>query len=813
MKLKKIKLHPFAGIKENEFSFSDGLNVLLGPNEIGKSTLFNAVLNGLLTTTSLTEKQLEDTMGRFFPALGGDVIRTDITLENSDGNEIQIKKRWKKGTRQGSASLHLADGTEITDEETVQQKIEEMLPVSAATLRTILLADQSALHHTIRNMTEEDDVRKELGNLLRRNLMETGGVSVDRFRDLLEQKYEDYFKRWDRDQDYPEKGRGINNPFKVGTGKVVDAYYQKEQLSLDLKEARQFEKDLDELNQKLTGFTEKHQGKKGEYNRLNPLKEGIRQKQLKEQNLETLKERKINLLDISKKWPVYENQIENLEPKRKEYQEAIDKLDEEFKTAKNVDKADQLKKKIEKIEKLAKDVKEATSELKDANKIEDGDVKKLRGLSSDINNLKAALNAARLTVRVKSESDRTVRYTEAGKEEENVDLKSGKKVEKTASGGFILQSDGLRVEVFSGEGNLENTIKDVEKKEGEFKKLLMKLDVDSLQSAESFAELYKQKMQEVKNAENLYNSELSEDKLEDLKTDLKNYGDLEGVRSIEEINKELIDTKTKLNGLNEQAREAEKKLKEWKEKYDDLDSVLVKMGDTSSDIKRVEKELKDLPDLPEGYETPEEFIEKVESLGEEIKHLDGQINDLKIEKAGMEGGAPETSSEELVKMLEDAEMEFERIHQEAETLANVRERSWEMLESLDSETYSGLETSFTGWLNKMTGNRFASVQLNEDLPQIFNTNDDRPLTYNLLSHGTKDTVALAWRFALTEHFLKEQSGFIILDDPMVDMDPERRKLASEAIEEFAKEQQVLVLTCHPEHVSLIKKKSSIVELL
>jgi len=71
----------------------------------------------------------------------------------------------------------------------------------------------------------------------------------------------------------------------------------------------------------------------------------------------------------------------------------------------------------------------------------------------------------------------------------------------------------------------------------------------------------------------------------------------------------------------------------------------------------------------------------------------------------------------------------------------------------------------------------------------------------------EDTVALAWRFALTEHFLQEQSGFIILDDPMVDMDPDRRELASKAIEEFAKEQQVLMMTCHPEHQQYLKSQN------
>jgi len=47
--------------------------------------------------------------------------------------------------------------------------------------------------------------------------------------------------------------------------------------------------------------------------------------------------------------------------------------------------------------------------------------------------------------------------------------------------------------------------------------------------------------------------------------------------------------------------------------------------------------------------------------------------------------------------------------------------------------------------------------------------------------------------------MQGQTGIIILDDPMVDLDPERQKLASKAIEEFAKKQQILVMTCHSEH--------------
>ena len=64
---------------------------------------------------------------------------------------------------------------------------------------------------------------------------------------------------------------------------------------------------------------------------------------------------------------------------------------------------------------------------------------------------------------------------------------------------------------------------------------------------------------------------------------------------------------------------------------------------------------------------------------------------------------------------------------------------------------------------------------------------------------TKDTVALAWRFALREKFLTGSTGFLILDDPMVDIDPDRRKAVIKTINRFAEAYQMIVMTCQPEH--------------
>lgn len=74
---------------------------------------------------------------------------------------------------------------------------------------------------------------------------------------------------------------------------------------------------------------------------------------------------------------------------------------------------------------------------------------------------------------------------------------------------------------------------------------------------------------------------------------------------------------------------------------------------------------------------------------------------------------------------------------------------------------------------------------------------------NLLSAGTYDSVALALRLALLDNILGESKGFLILDDCLVDLDPDRRGKAAELIKNFAERHQVIFTTCSPETAGLL----------
>ena len=52
MWIRRLKVSDFAGIQEADLELAPGLNVLYGPNELGKSTLVDAIRAALLLQDS-----------------------------------------------------------------------------------------------------------------------------------------------------------------------------------------------------------------------------------------------------------------------------------------------------------------------------------------------------------------------------------------------------------------------------------------------------------------------------------------------------------------------------------------------------------------------------------------------------------------------------------------------------------------------------------------------------------------------------------------------------------------------------------------
>jgi exonuclease SbcC len=199
----------------------------------------------------------------------------------------------------------------------------------------------------------------------------------------------------------------------------------------------------------------------------------------------------------------------------------------------------------------------------------------------------------------------------------------------------------------------------------------------------------------------------------------------------------------------------------------------------------------------------DEFIRKYEEMESSFKELTDQHNKLIQERIRLEGKAPDRSVEEIERDLAEAEERFSAELRKGVAIARIKESMDKLLEELDSTTYKSLEKDISELMENMTGGRYENVVMEESIPSGFHRNDSVVMPYDNLSTGTKDVLGIALRLAITKSFLEEREGFIIMDDPLVDLDPDRQSEAANATKEFTKNRQLILLTCHPAHAELL----------
>ncbi|MDD3032337.1 MAG: AAA family ATPase, partial [Atribacterota bacterium] len=192
MRIDSLRLKPFAGIIERKVDFSSGLNIILGPNEAGKSTLLNALEAVLFTPVSLTKSKYEKLIKNYLPANGGNVIRVHLDFQVA-GKVFRLEKEWKETGKGGTCIFKSDGGSEYTGDEKVSELIKQYFPAEEGTIRNVLLTWQSSLDRT-KDIFDGNgrDVRSDLGNILRSSIMETDGISVDELKEKLELEYKQY---------------------------------------------------------------------------------------------------------------------------------------------------------------------------------------------------------------------------------------------------------------------------------------------------------------------------------------------------------------------------------------------------------------------------------------------------------------------------------------------------------------------------------------------------------------------------------------------------------------------------------------------
>ena len=228
-------------------------------------------------------------------------------------------------------------------------------------------------------------------------------------------------------------------------------------------------------------------------------------------------------------------------------------------------------------------------------------------------------------------------------------------------------------------------------------------------------------------------------------------------------------------------------------------------------------------DFRHTYDDLDQMFQDTErdAIGTEIKSLDSQLDELdkketayRNEQAALGVTIKNLSSDE---QASEWRATREELRQELRELAGQWSRCV-IAESLLKEARTKYEEErqpavvrrASKWLNRMSGNRYVDIQAEVGGDRQISVIDQagRKKTPEQLSRGTRDQLYLALRFGLIQNFGENGARLpVVVDEVLVNCDPERAKVAVEGFVELAQTNQVLVLTCHPWVRDLFKEAS------
>ncbi|RLC34555.1 MAG: hypothetical protein DRH33_09195, partial [Candidatus Nealsonbacteria bacterium] len=441
-----------------------------------------------------------------------------------------------------------------------------------------------------------------------------------------------------------------------------------------------------------------------------------------------------------------------------------------------------------------------------AKKITEEDIKLLKNIKQEIKDLENKIKASKLTISFFAKNQQVLTIKDASKKEEILPLGQGEKIEKTFQGKLILEHEDWKMEVQAGEGEIDRLIFEKEKKTKEVKDELKKLGTNNFEKAQSINRIYEKLRLEVEYVKRSFIEELGEEKYEELEKKYRQLGKEKQSRPLDKISVDKVRLELELKDLQKKKKEGLEQIKDWEEKYESHDKMISMLGGKQHRQEELKKKLKNLAVLPERFDDYKSFYDYIDRLNDNDRKVQEEISNLREKKITIETQKPDQSSEELKIQLGESEKNFQRILLEGKAVAHIKEKASDLLEKMDTKTYEGFQKKFVKYFIHMSGKSFSGVKMEQDLPGKLIKDDGSELTYNLLSFGTKDTFSMALRLTMAEYFLQDKSGFLILDDPLVDMDLDRQALAAEQIKEFAKHKQVIFLTCHPQTAKMLNGK-------
>ena len=784
MKIKSVSCRQFAGLRNlKPVQFQDGLNIIYGPNESGKSTLVGLIYSLLWQSYKVDGRTDKEYKKLYFPAevrsgSRGSTIDGKLIVDGDDGEYI-ISKKW--GTA-GSGELETPTAVlyESTDSKAYAEAIKALLKYGEGVYREAIFANQKTIDSILQALFG-GKLNSDLSAVASSVMLDMGGISSEKFLAAIDKEMKDLENSWDWRTDGPKGGRGIDDQITRNAGKILKAYYKLEESReklIDLRKKVNAVGEADEAYKVARAKYEKALDVFNDFNRYYTLLVKLKNtNELLENARRDLKKRQ----GAAENWPVLAT---NLDKARS--------LEEELARAEVIYLWEQL-------ESIKKKKAEAERALSGLQLVEEADVDSAERLSEEIRKIENRLKkfSALVSFTLQEGYELTVTSAVDGRK---VDIE-GSAFEATEA--VRIEIPGVAVFDLSATNlNVEEEKAELEEKRAVLKSILAKYNVASALDLKAIKKRKDNDRVQLEKDLRGYEAELKKTaggrEIDDIQADY------EAALTVPTRSKDVIQEKireltpkpvgTYISLCEQTIGGYEKEFLSQNTNAVEIENLIGKIGQYEKDREegnKIPEKFRQIND-PEGRKRVLEEDERKKN--EEYASARDTLSEARGVIKALEEADDYASVEDLQEIVSDQDAELERLKEEFKAWKQIKTVAEGILNSTDSNPLQQFEDDFRKYLAFLSKDGITLSSLGKKLEADIYSGDNR-MTFELLSEGTKDTVALAFRLAVVKFLFPNGGGFAVFDDPFTDMDAERRARACSLLKEFAENNQIIFVTC------------------
>ena len=209
-----------------------------------------------------------------------------------------------------------------------------------------------------------------------------------------------------------------------------------------------------------------------------------------------------------------------------------------------------------------------------------------------------------------------------------------------------------------------------------------------------------------------------------------------------------------------------------------------------------ENDIKEFENIIEISEPEEKIKNKIEEYNKEIDKIVDEKNQIKNQIEVLENKIDD--NEYLESDISKLKEEIDNLEEKYKILKRTEELLKESKESFSSSYLKSMIVGFNKYLSIIDAKELkTAVDTNLDVKIEVNGSQKEIINF---SAGYKDLIYICMRFSLIDALFQDETPFVVLDDPFVNLDETKTSKALEIMNEFAKKYQVIYFSCNSSRV-------------